>query len=73
MSSSGSCKTFAINSYIYSEQIEKAKRAKVYRRLARIVHPDKNTHKFSKEAFQKLSSSLRLLKLSLAFGGIFFD
>ena len=30
---------------------------RAFRRIARIVHPDKNTHLLAKEAFQKLLSS----------------
>ncbi|CDW78290.1 UNKNOWN [Stylonychia lemnae] len=44
------------------KNIQKDKRMRAYRRLARNIHPDKNAHILAKDAFQKLlrlSSSLR--------------
>ena len=32
-----------------------------YRRLAKLLHPDKNQHPLAKEAFQKLSEALQAL------------
>lgn len=44
----------------FFQQIEQEKRVRAFRRLARMVHPDKNGHELAKEAFQKLlSSSIR--------------
>ena len=46
------------------KSIQKDKRMRAYRRLARIIHPDKNAHILAKDAFQKLllhSSCLRPL------------
>lgn len=43
----------------YFAEMPKGQRVKMFRRLARFVHPDKNAHKFANEAFQKLFSSWR--------------
>ena len=56
--------------------MERGERASVYRRLARLIHPDKNANKHANLAFQRLSSSLRL-RVSrskvTAFGGLLFE
>ena len=40
-------------------EMPKGQRATMFRRLARYVHPDKNTHKYANEAFLLLFSSWR--------------
>ena len=41
--------------------MEAAERARAFRRVARIVHPDKCHHPFAKEAFQRLFNCSRRL------------
>lgn len=35
-----------------------------FKKLAKQLHPDKNAHPFAKEAFQKLSTALTVVKSS---------
>ena len=52
----------SINNFGYSEQVPREDRMRAFRRVARIVHPDKNQHPHAKEAFQNLLRSSRRLK-----------
>ncbi len=39
--------------------MQKDQATQYFRRLAKLLHPDKNQHSLAKEAFQKLSEALQ--------------
>ena len=41
------------------DQVPEQHRMRVVRRMVFMVHPDKNDHRYAKEAFQKLNSLLK--------------
>jgi hypothetical protein len=46
----------------YFERVPRDSRMRAFRRVARIVHPDKCSHPLAKDAFQKLLRSSKRLK-----------
>jgi DnaJ-class molecular chaperone len=47
------CNFLTLNS-CFSDRVQREDRTRAFRRVARVVHPDKSQHPFAKEAFQKL-------------------